>query len=336
MLTRVEVARKAGVSEATVSHVINGTKFVSDELRMKVEKAVAELGYKPNFIARSLATKVSKHVGILVNDITNPYYGKIAQGMEEVARINGYMVSIFAASASADELYANIMQRQMDGLFIATVQNRFSEEQVGQLHNKGVAIVNGSFNTGSVVDFNYDRGMNLLIRHLKEFGHKQIAYLSGLSMNDPAHWRYNAFLKALKRQELLYDPGLAVDGQEPYETTCDNGYIAMKKLLKMETRVTAVVATNDLMAYGAMKAIREAGLKIPGDISVAGCDDIFLSSFTDPPLTTLTAPIKELGKQAMYLILQEIQKNGPKTVYLDLDLSIRGSTGIAKESKVNE
>lgn len=328
MVTRKEVALKAGVSEATVSHVINDTKFVSSELKQKVEEAIKLLNYTPNMVARSLVTKQSKHVGILVNDIKNPYYGEIAEGMEEIARENGYIVSLCLASGNPDEYLNNIVQRQMEGLFIACTSSRFSADQIQKPKEAGVIIINGVKGEGSHIEFNYSSAVFESVEHLAKMGHTRIGFLSGIKINEE-HLRFTYYREALKKHGLSLDDDLVVDGTYPYYTTHKSGYESMKILLQRETRITAVLATNDLMAFGAMKAIKEAGLRIPEDMSIIGCDDIFLSECTEPPLTTIRPPKKEFGRQAMYLMIKELSEKKHGIVTLDCDLVIRQSTGKA-------
>ena len=334
MITRTDVAKKAGVSVATVSHVMNETKYVSPELREKVNTAIRLLNYRPNIVARSLVTKRTKHVGIVVNDITNPYYGEIAQGMEEIAHKHGYTVSLCLASDHFDSYLSSILQRQMDGIFIATVGNGIDPEHFQPLADAGIAIVNGG--AKSYVNFDYTDAMNSLIKYYAAMGHKRIGYLSGLSINTPIYDkgndRYSLYRDSLKKLGLVFKEEYVVDGMYPYKTDYRSGYEAMKTLLKRDTRVTAIFAINDYMAFGAVKAIREEGLKIPDDISVAGCDDIFFSECFDPALTTIRVPKTEMGRQAMYLILNEIREKKTGSLQLKADLMIRDSTGPVKSS----
>ena len=327
MATRYDVAKISGVSVATVSHVVNNTKYVSPELKEKVLEAINKLNYKPNIVARSLVTKSTKHVGILVNDITNPYYGEIARGMEEIAQQNGYMVSLCLASGDADHYFSSIMQRQMDGLFIATTRNKFTREQMQQLKDMNVKIVNDQYSIGSKVMFDYSDAVDNLIKYFADMGHKRVGFLSGLDSKTHGDDRYENYKKAIKKYGLDSDENLVIEGMYPYNTDFSSGYEAMKKLLASVTRVTAVMTTNDYMAFGAMKAIKEAGLRIPEDISIAGCDDIFLSECFDPQLTTIRVPKTEMGRQAMYLILNEIYGKTTADIMLVADLVIRNSTG---------
>lgn len=328
MATRYDVAKMAGVSAATVSHVINNTKYVSPELKTKVNEAVRLLNYRPNIVAQSLVTKMTRHVGILVNDITNPYYGEIAQGMEEIAHKNGYAVSLCLATGNVESYFTSILQRQMDGVFIAVTNNMiFSQEQFEILCNSNVAVVNGMESLGSTLRVNYSGAIENLVKYLADMGHMKIGYLSGISIKPPGNDRYVLYKKALEKYGIEHDGRLVVDGIYPFKTDHRSGYEAMKKLLDMKTRVTAVVTTNDYMAFGAVRAIREAGLRIPQDISIAGCDDVFLTECFDPPLTTIRVPKKEMGRQAMYLILNQIREKQHAHMKLEADLVIRKSAG---------
>jgi len=329
--TREDVAKMAGASVATVSHVINNIKYVSQELREKVIETVRFYKYKPNMVARSLTTKRKNHIGIIVNDITNPYYGEITKGMEEVAHKHGYIVSLCLASGDTESYITSILERQMDAIFMATTRSYgFTKEHIESLINSGVAVVNDPYGMGSTVGFNYRTAMDNLMRYLAGLGHKRVGYLSGISLKPPGNQRFSVYKEGVEKYGLVNDDSLVVEGMYPYSTDHRTGYEAMNILLSRNTRVTAVITTNDYMAFGAMKAIREAGLKIPEDISVAGCDDVFLAECIDPPLTTIRVPKKELGRQAMYIILNEINEKKHSTKFLDADLVIRESTGPAK------
>lgn len=329
--TREDVAKMAGVSVATVSHVINNTKYVSQELREKVIEAVRFYNYKPNMVARSLTTKRSNHIGIIVNDITNPYYGEIAQGMEEIAHKHGYIVSLCLASGESESYITSILERQMDGIFMATTRSYdFTRKHIESLVHSGVALVNDPYGIGSVIKFNYKTAMDNLMSYLAGLGHKRVAYLSGIPLKSTGDQRFSLYEEGVEKYGLVSDENLVVEGMYPYSTNHRAGYDAMNILLSRNTRVTAVLTTNDYMAFGAMKAIKKTGLRIPEDISVAGCDDIILAEYTDPPLTTIRVPKKEMGRQAMYIILNEINEKKHYTKIIDTDLVIRESTGPAK------
>jgi DNA-binding LacI/PurR family transcriptional regulator len=326
MVTRKNVALQAGVSEATVSHVVNKSKYVSHELSKKVLEAIEQLDYHPNLIARSLMTKTTDHVVILVDDIKNPYFGEITEGMGEVASKEGYIVSLISAKSSNKKAFMDLVSRNIDGIFFTNTSNNFSDI-VDLFKQAGIALVCAKDSSAVILDYN--QAMDTVIKYLSDLGHKKIGFLSGLSIGTGED-RYKAYVQALENHGIPLDPDIVIDGSFPYTTEYDDGYKAMKKILNQETRVTAVFAVNDMMALGAVKAIREEGLKIPEDISVVGCDDIFFAESADPPLSTIRTPKKEIGRRAMYLLLDQIRGKKPENVVLSTEFIIRRSTGPAK------
>jgi DNA-binding LacI/PurR family transcriptional regulator len=322
MTTRKDVARHAGVSEATVSHVINNTKYVSPELEKKVRDAVIVMSYRPNIVARSLVTKTTKHVAILVSDIKNPYYAEITEGMQEIASKEGYLVSLirFGRGDSEDDLN-DLAYRYIDGVFIATSRGD-TETMIKKFNEYGIAITRDI-----IVD--YSTAVEKMINYLKQLGHEKIAFISGLKI-DEGHDRYHSYVNALEKHGIPFHQNLVVDGIPPYDTTISSGYEAMKRLFMAGIEATAVFATNDLMAIGAMRAIRDAGKHVPNDISVVGCDDIFLADSVDPPLSTLRVPKAEMGRRAMYQLLHKIKENKSEPVMLKTEFIIRESTGKAR------
>lgn len=330
MATRKDVAKKAGVSVATVSNVINKNKYVSDELIVRVKEAINYFDYQPNIIARSLSTKKTYHVGIIVNNVTNSYYGEIALGMSKVASVYGYTVSIYFTLDDSDKHVTSVIQRQLDGLFIATNGDFFTNSQIKTMLDKNIVFVNSVMpGAGSTVTFDYFNAVDKMIKYLADNNHRHIGFLCGMPKNMLNFIRYKAFVKSLQKYDLPVLDNCIIESEEPYGTTPNDGYIAMKKLLNTCNNVTAVFCLNDLMALGAMKAIREAGLKIPQDISVVGCDDVFFTSCIDPALTTLSVQKEEMGKEAMIQLLNQMNKGTKEDVLLDVDFVIRDSTGPA-------
>ncbi|MGL1891398.1 MAG: LacI family transcriptional regulator [Spirochaetaceae bacterium] len=340
MATRQDVANKAGVSPATVSHVVNNTKYVSPELKVKIERAIEELNYVPNKTARNLAMNKTEQVGILVPSLSNPYFGAIAEGMEKVARKNGYIVSLFAPEGPDDQYITTIIERQMDGVFLANTGFQFSESQLRHMERSGVSFVtgneietsgdNGSKFNNSIVSLDYDVSIKKMFKYLTDLGHKKIAFLSGMP-EDNGDLRKKYYLENMEAFGLDFKEKYIVNGNFPFTTTARDGYKDMKKFLSTGSDVTAVFAINDLMAIGAMKAIREAGLNVPEDISIVGCDNIFLSEASDPPLTTINVPKEEMGRKAMELLLRMINNKESNEISLETELVIRESTSFAKK-----
>ena len=191
-MTRKDVALRAGVSEATVSHVLNATKYVSFELEQRVREAVKALDYKPSAVARSLVTKTTKHVAIVVSDIKNPYYAEITEGMQEVATREGYLVSLVRwEDASSDQVLLELAHRYIDGVFLAATRSNSTE--IGKkLAEHGMAVIQDA-------EVDYRSAIDTMMRYLAQLGHKHIAFLSGLQLGARGEQRYYNYLDGLKK-----------------------------------------------------------------------------------------------------------------------------------------
>lgn len=339
MVTRDDVARKAGVSATTVSHVINKTRYVSDELKKKVLNVVEELKYTPNLVARSLTTKKSNQVAIIINDITNPFYGEIALGMENAAIENGYILMLCIGNKNLDSYIDNFIMRQVDGVYITSITSQLKEENVKKLIDNGIPVVFGSDVTDIYNDFSesssflsadFSTGIEEAISYLVSLGHRNIGFLSGLPLDSKYNERFIAYKECLTKYNIDYNDSLIAKTFRELDTSVEGGYETMREILSKKSSVTAVIATNDLMAIGAMKAISEAGLSVPYDISIIGCDNILFSNTTNPPLTTLNVPKYDLGTEAFKLILEKQNSDINKVVLLPTSLVIRGTTAPVK------
>ncbi|MCX7656915.1 MAG: LacI family transcriptional regulator [Treponemataceae bacterium] len=338
MVTREDVARRAGVSTATVSNVLRGRKFVSAELSRRVYAAIEELGYVPNRAARSLASRRTDHVGILVPSLQNPYYGAVAEGMETVAREHGYIVSLVMAEGPSDQYIARIIERQMDGVFLSDYSFGFTPRQLHHMYERGVRFVVGGDSArsaatretlhGARITVDYHGAMQDLFEMLYRYGHRRVAFLSG---NDPAihEARAEEFEYWRTYYRMDQDPNLFIPGNPPYRTLVEDGYRDMKQFLSRHIPFTALIALNDLMAIGALRAIREEGLRVPEDVSVIGCDNIYLSEITVPSLTTIHIPKYEIGIKAMEILMNMIEENEYEDAVLQAHLVTRESLGPA-------
>ena len=296
---RKDVALLAGVSGTTVSHVLNGTKAVTPEVRQRVLAAAKELNYHPSLVARGLVTKETKQIAILVKSLQNPYYSAIHEGIQRVATKEGYLVSVLSTQNSPAQNMQTMLARGLDGVIIASTSSLREFEDF--LTPSGpMAFVNAE-----VASHFYREAVFAMVRAFHDLGHRRIAFLSGLSVKKPAHYRYYDFMDALHTYGMECEEALLVDGDGT--TDEQSGYRAADTLLKRGVRFTAVFAANDLMALGAMKRFWEAGLRIPEDISICGCDDIFAASYTTPPLATLQSHAVTLGEYLMYQLLEKMQ-----------------------------
>lgn len=324
-----EVARLAGVSIATVSRVINNSGKVDPETAARVQAAIRKLGYVPNGTAKALVSGRSNILGIIVSDITNPFFPDIIQAFEGVAIEHGYEILTVSSHYDAgrmEQCVRRLLQRSVDGVAIITsefdpaVISRLTEVRVPTVF-LDVGVV-GKYVSNIKVD--YESGIRQAVAHLVELGHRRIAFISGPSKLKSAKIRKQAFLRSLHDASLSDD--LVVEGNH----AIDGGLEAMGQL--MGRRPTAVLCSNDLSAIGAMRAIRRAGLSVPHDVSVVGFDDIQLSRFTDPPLTTVHLARADLGVAAFEALLcthsrpdrHGIEKN------IETSLVVRESTAVAR------
>ena len=299
-VTRKDVAKLANVSEATVSYVLNNKKHVTPEVKQRILDAAKELNYHPNLLARSMITKKTKHVAMLVNNINNPHYSSILSGVQSVAEVEGYIVSLCSVDKEPKDTIGKLISRGIDGIIIALP---FSDEFQLLLDDLKVPFASVNHNLQS----DYRDAIFDMVRCFKEYGHTKLAFLSGLPMKESSHTRYWDFLDAMRANNLQIIPDLFIDGTG--ETDENSGYISANILLSRNEHFTGVFCTNDLMAIGAMKRFWEAGLSIPADISLVGCDGIITTLYTLPPLSTLNGHAITLGKDLMYQLLSKMEPN---------------------------
>jgi LacI family transcriptional regulator len=324
-----DVAERAGVSVTSVSHVINGTRPVSDELRRRVLDAMGELGYRPNALARSLRRQKTHTIGMIVPDSANPFFAEVARGIEDTCFEQGYSVILGNSDGDLGKelLYTNVLaEKQVDGiLFVAagmstehihTLQARRMPLVVVDRHIPGVDV-------DSVLTDNAHGGW-LATHHLVELGHRRIGCITGPSDVTPSADRITGYRQALHEGGIAVDEALIVKGDFQYES----GYRAAHQLLAIDDPPTAVFTCNDLMAVGAISAALELGRQVPTDLSVVGFDDVRLASFTNPPLTTVAQPKYEMGVMAATMLLERLQNRDmpPRQRLLDTSLLTRQST----------
>lgn len=330
MTTMKDVAKRAGVSVATVSHVINETRFVSEELKQRVLQAIEELDYQPDAVARSLRRKETRTIGLIVPDNSNSFFAEVARGIEDVGFEQGYSVILCNSDWNLEKELTyldTLMAKRVDGIvFIAATTQ---VEHVKSLVENGTPVVVAErkmpeIEVDSVLVDNFQGGYEAT-KHLLDLGHRRIGCISGPWDLTPSAERVAGYKLALNRHELQADEDLIVRGDYLFES----GEMAVRRFLELSAPPTAIFACNDLMAIGAMKAILEQGLRVPEDISIVGFDDIALASYLNPPLTTIAQPKYELGRMAAQLVIQRITSSGSREkreIVLESRLVVRGST----------
>ena len=298
-MTITTVAERAGVSTATVSRVINGTAFVQPETAERVRAAILELNFHPDTNARALGSGRSGLYGLIISDITNPYFPELVKAFEDIAVEHGQDVLIANTDYDKKRMelcVTRMLQRKVDGVAIMTsemddgLMRSFSHRQIPVVFMDPPHAEHGIRS----VCVNYGLGIRLGLEHLFELGHRSIGFLSGPLSLSSARERREAFVQGCRTQGISIEPYLLGEGDHRVE----GGYAAMNRMLGAGDPPTALMASNDLTAIGAMGALHDAGLKIPGDVSVVGFDDILISAFTRPGLTTLHVPRRELAAVA--------------------------------------
>ena len=328
-----DVAEKAGVSTATVSHVINQTRFVTEETRRRVLDAIETLNYQPSAIARGLATNSTLTVGLIVSDITNPFFTAVARGVEDETLYQGYH-AIFCNTdedpAREDEYLRLLSARQIDGLIIAPTGVR--SERLLRMAEANTPIVLLDRNTPDIdaplVEVNNEDGAYQATRYLIELGHRRIGVLMGLETISTQVIRANGYRRALQEAGLTVDESLIAcaaphfyKNQPPNSATSPpntltnlqmtpSAYQALHQLLDLPNRPTAIFVTNNQMTLGALHALKERNLRCPEDISVMSFDDHDWAPLFSPPLTVVRQPTYGLGQTAAKLLMQLI--NGDK------------------------
>ncbi|MDQ3655003.1 MAG: LacI family transcriptional regulator [Chloroflexota bacterium] len=310
--TQFDVARLAGVSQPVVSYVLNGESgaAVAPETRRRVLATIAELGYLPNRTARGLRTRTTLTIAAIIPDITNPFYPAFIRGVQDVVDRNGYDLISYNTDALLEkerQCLLSVRQGRVDGVIITPFQ--VPVDELAPLVHDGLAVVGMTpykpttpIALDTILSLDLE-GARIGVCHLAERGHTRIATIMGQIGTPPRERRYLGYLEGLARYGIPPDPDLAHDG----DFTEQSGYQAMRDLLALSERPTAVFAANDLMATGAMLAIRHAGLRIPEDVAIVGFDDIPAARLLQPALTTLSNHPERHGVRSAEMIFERLR-----------------------------
>ena len=330
MATIKDVALHAQVSVTTVSHVINDTRFVSEDARRRVLSAIDALRYVPSAVARSLKNNRTHTVGMMIPNSSNPYFAEIIRGIEDTCFDAGF--NVILCNSDDDPLKQGryirvLMEKQVDGLIVLSSGG---DDELGS-HLREAAdmpqvLVDREVEhlDADLVEVNHEAGGWLATRHLLELGHRRIACITGPLVLSSARQRLDGYRRALRESGLAPDPALEVAG----DFTSERGHATMQRLLQAPHRPSAVFASNDLMAIGALCAVASTGQRVPDDLSIVGFDDIALAAFTSPPLTTVAQPKHRLGALAAGMLLDRIAnpERGHRREILQPQLEVRAST----------
>jgi len=324
-----DIARRAKVSIATVSRTLNQSGPVKAATARKVWRAASALNYYPNSHARALVSGRSRLIGLIVSDITNPFFPELIRSFEQMAEQQQYDLLIRSTDYQTERMTAclrRMLERKVDGVAMMT-----SEMDVGlieELSRRGVPMV--FMDVGQVgpkmshVAMDYGHGIHQAVDHLVELGHKRIAFISGPLDLHSARTRRQAFIERMRKWGLKPEPALIREGTH----TAEGGQRAMTALLRLRKLPTAVVSSNDWTAIGALHAIDAAGLRVPRDISLVGFDDIPLVSYTNPALTTVRMSAADVGTTAFQALFSLIggERFEGDTYHVQTKLIVRDST----------
>ncbi|KIG23307.1 substrate-binding domain-containing protein [Haemophilus influenzae] len=327
MATMKDIARLAQVSTSTVSHVINGSRFVSDEIREKVMRIVAELNYTPSAVARSLKVRETKTIGLLVTATNNPFFAEVMAGVEQYCQQHQYNLIIAATGGDAKRLQQNLqtlMHKQVDGLLLMCGDSRFQAD-IELAISLPLVVMDWWFtelNADKILE-NSALGGYLATKALIDAGHRKIGIITGNLKKSVAQNRLQGYKNALSEAKIALNPHWIVESHFDFE----GGVLGIQSLLTQSSRPTAVFCCSDTIAVGAYQAIQQQGLRIPQDLSIMGYDDIELARYLSPPLSTICQPKAELGKLAVEALLQRIKNPNENyhTLMLEPTCILRGS-----------
>lgn len=337
-----DVARLAGVSTSTVSNVLNGTKPVSEALHQKVMQAVNELHYEVNMVARGLKSGKTNNIAVIVSSITSVFFPPLLQSIQTAANQHGYTVSVFATDGDLEKEkhFIHMLKTQwIDGILLSSCVDISSRKCASYIQELSSLKINGhpipliclESEVGPLLDavvVDDQAGISDAVRHLYEIGRKNIAYISFPETYTMGKLRRKGYENTLRELDLKMNKKIIAEG------ACDpqSGYDCMKSILNSGEPVDAVIAGNDQMAIGAMRAVMDAGLRIPQDIAIVGYDDNFPASLVQ--LSTIRVPKEDLGKSAFDLFLRRTQSPDASRMLMRLngELIIRNSTVLGAES----
>lgn len=310
-ITINDIAKMAGVSKGTVSRVINDkNEGVGEEVRHRVKSIIEEVGYKPNQLARSIVTSKSKTIGLIIPDITNPFFPKLVRGIEDYAFSKGYTVFLCNSDENIkkEEYYlCNFIEKRVDGIILTP--SRKSSIKLNQLlrdYDRPVAVVDRQvkgLNCDIFVSSDNIKGAYLGVSYLINQGYRNIAFFGGDEDLSNTTQRYEGYLKALHENNIKINPEIVLYGRY----TLNSGENLMEQLLDKQPQFDAVFATCDLLAIGAIRILKKHLIKVPEDIAVMGYDNIYISELIEPPLTTVEQKIYEIASKVTQMLIAKIE-----------------------------
>ena len=336
-LTLEDIAKQAGVSRSTVSRVVNNYPNVRDEVRQRVLQVIEDTGFHPNAAARTLASQRSWTIGLLLPNsvsffFTDPYYPHLTKGIAQACNQYNYTLALFLVATKEDEekIFPRVSRKGLLDGIIVQAGHHGDQQIIGRLldANMPLVVAGRPFRSDNIsyIDIDNVNAASSAISHLIRLGYQRIGTITGPTNSTAGLDRKEGYIKTLKERGRSVDETLIVES----DFTEAGGYYAMQKLLP--AKPDAIFAASDIMAIGAMRATREAGLKIPDDVAFVGFDDLPIATLSNIPLTTIRQPVVQFGIKAVELLIDQIEteNNAPHRVILDTELVIRESCGASR------
>lgn len=321
MATMKDIARIAGVSTSTVSHVINKSRYVSDDIANRVLKVAADLNYAPSALARSLKVNRTHTFGMLMTSSTNPFFGEVVKGVERCCYQKGYNLILCNTEGDHERMKTSIdtlLQKRVDGLIIMCPSFTDNELQILERYPDIPTVIMDwgpvPFSCDKIQD-NSLRGGYIATKYLIDSGHKSIGCITGPLDHHQATVRYQGFKQAMDDANLPIQQEWVCHG----DFFCQGGYDAFKELATHSPLPSALFVCNDMMAMGVLKAAHELNIRIPKDISIIGYDDIHIAHFMTPPLTTIHQPKYRLGQAAVETLIKRLARPGESDSIIELE-----------------
>ncbi|HEW91252.1 MAG TPA: LacI family transcriptional regulator [Thermotogaceae bacterium] len=327
-VTIKDIARIAGVSVNTVSRALNNKPDINQETKKRILEIADELGYVKNFTASSLKQSKSRIIGVVIADNSNPFYAEVLKGIEAAARKYGYQIILCNTERDykiEKDMIKILIGRRVDGLIVGPVQTKDDDIRMLENMNFPTVILGRHFNDIEIDEIYNDevKGGYLATKHLIDRGRRKIVMLNGFLEKSPAKMRLEGYQKALEDSNIPFDESRVFIGDIDFL----DGYERTLELIEKGIDFDGVFCYNDIMAFGAIKALRENGFKIPEDVSIVGYDDVLYSELVNPPLTTVRIKKYELGFEAMRMLISRLKgrRKRIKKIVLDVELVIRES-----------
>ncbi|ARV74270.1 substrate-binding domain-containing protein [Vibrio campbellii] len=322
MATMKDIAKLAGVSTSTVSHVINKTRFVSEEISERVNNAAKELNYyAPSALARSLKVNRTKTIGMLVTTSTNPFFGEVVKGVERSCYQKGYSLILCNTEGDNERMRESIntlLQKRVDGLILMCSSLEGERIDVFERYPDIPVVVmdwGPMLFTSDKIQDNSLRGGYLAAKYLIDCGHKEVGCITGPLIKHQAQMRYEGYKRAMLEAELEFNANWIVES----DFECEGGYQAFKKMVERGPLPSAIFVSNDMMAMGVINAANELGIQIPEQLSIIGYDDIHIAKFMSPSLTTIHQPKYRLGQAAVETLLRKLDEKSVEAQVVQLE-----------------